>query len=113
MRYRLATPADIEAINKLCENKGLERPTLGYCMVAEDGGKIIGYVNAMVVPMIDTVCENPIASKSLHDKFSGYLIGLGFNSEWMFTRKPEVESVAKKYGFIQLREGVNLYAKEI
>lgn len=113
MTYRLATVNDVEAINKLCDAEGLERPTLQHCHVAVENGNIVGYVNAMVVPLIDTVCTNPIAAKTLNDRMCGHLSGIGFATEFMFTKREDVKSVAKKYGFVQIREGVDVYAKEI
>lgn len=113
MTYRLATQNDVEAIKELCKADGLDMPTLQFCMVAEDNGKIIGYTNAMVVPIIDTVCNNPLSAKVLQDRMEGYLLANGYGIEMMFTKREDVEAVAKKYGYVKIKESMQVYAKEI
>ena len=111
MNYRIANQNDIQQINELCDKNELEHPTLNICMVAEDNGKIVGYFNAIILPMVDTVCENPVASKTLCDRMNGYLLGRGYSNMIMFTRKESVEKVATKYGFEKIRNDVNVFLK--
>jgi hypothetical protein len=113
MKIRMALPQDVEQIKNLCKKHSLDVPTLQHCFVAEADGEIIGYINAMVIPIIDMVCDNPLTSKSLHETFNGFLLGHGFGSVIMFTKKEDVENVAVKFGYKQVKESMNIYSKEL
>ena len=113
MTYRIATPKDIPAINELCDKNGLSHPTLEFCFVAEHDGKLIAYINAMNVRVLDCVGENSLAMKTLYDMMFGGLVVSGAKMVMAYTIKDNVEKLLKKLGYIKAKDKMNIFVKEL
>jgi len=111
MTYRLAKEQDVPQIRELCEREKFLFPNLQLCFVAENEGKIVGFVNMALEPMIDVlISDNPISGVRLMDM----VIGSCYMHKRVLcqTRTEAVVKQAEKYGFTNLGN-MNVLIKEM
>ncbi len=53
VNYRLAKIEDVEQIDALCKRENIATPFDGTTIVAEDDGKILGFINASQIAFVN------------------------------------------------------------
>ena len=111
MIYRRAQERDIEQITELCKREGLQSPNLQVCFVAENEGKIVGFINMALEPEIDVVvADNQIAAVRLIDMMMG---ACSIHRRVVcHTEKESVVKLMERFGFRNLGS-TNVLIKEM
>src|SRR3990167_4575914 len=101
MKYRLGRTDDIPQIEELCKKQNLPTPTLQLCFVADDEGKIVGFISLSIEAVIDClISENPVSAVRLMDMMMGACTG--HKRVICQTKRENVVESAKRYGFHDL-----------
>lgn len=111
MTYRLATPDDVPAIVELFARNGVGVPRPEFCFVAEDGGKIVGAINAVQLYALEMACENTTASKRLYDMMNGAMVANG-KKLIAYTKSDAVSKLLAFLGFTEHAKNITIYTKE-
>lgn len=111
MNYRRAVEADVEQIKSLCDKEGLRYPNFQVCFVAENDGKVVGFVNMALEPEIDVViADNQISAVRLIDMMMG---ACSIHKRVIcHTKKESVAKLAEKFGFSNIGS-MNVLIKEM
>lgn len=113
VNYRLAKVEDATQIDALCKREGLATPCSGTIYVAEDNGKVVGFISFAPVHLVDCfVSDSAIASNVLYEKMASVLEAVGAKRIVMVSQSIDAEDFAEKKGFHKTNEAVNIFEKE-
>jgi hypothetical protein len=104
MTYRKAEDKDKDAINELAVSSGFHPPNIGICFVAEDNGKIVGYVNSGIVGFVESiVSKNPISSVRLFSMAEGAIQQTGIKPVFAGVINETAGKELEKFGYEELK----------
>lgn len=113
MIYRLAKIEDVEQIDALCKRENLALPQDGTTYVADDNGKIIGFISFTPIHFVNCfVSDSAIASNVLYEKMSSVLEAVGAKRVMMIAQNSNIEDLALTKEFVFTNEVVNVMEKK-
>ena len=112
MIYRLAKIEDVEQIDALCKRESIAIPIGGTTIVAENDGKIVGFVNFEPITLVcGFVSDNPLSFNVLYEKMETAIEIFGAKRVMLFPKNKGVEGLANKKGFKVTNRGMDIMEK--
>lgn len=113
VNYRLAKVEDASQIDALCKRENLASPCSGTVYVAEDNGKIVGFISFAPVHLVDClVGDSALVANVLYEKMASVLETVGAKRVMMISQNGNIEDLATQKGFHKTNEAVNIFEKE-
>ena len=114
MNYRPAIKSDIDKIDILCAKENIATPKKGLCFVAEEDGKIIGFINAEARMIIEPmICHDPRVTNVLFNAMQCHLAANGVEEVYLTPHTDKLATEGEKVGFTIIDKGMFLLKKEL
>lgn len=105
MKYRIGRETDKAAILEYAKLKGIDPPNFAICFMAEsDEGKVVGYVNAGLVNLLDSfACDSPVASLYLIAMVEGAIAIQGLPTTFAGTISDKAGDILLRLGYVEIK----------